>query len=52
MASHEMMQRFSEKTTLKLGAGCGVPELAAAHYRQGRSYSLRLIISQFPDVSN
>lgn len=32
MACSEMQSRFREKTILELGAGCGVPGLAAAHY--------------------
>jgi tRNA1(Val) A37 N6-methylase TrmN6 len=33
IASNEMRERFAGKSILELGAGCGVPGLAAAHYR-------------------
>ena len=36
MATPDMSERFANKTVLELGAGCGVPGLAAAFYSRAQ----------------
>jgi len=67
MASKELQDNFSEKTILELGAGCGVPGLAVAHYRYVRVKDCAVVLclttstrvpscltnpSQWHDISN